>query len=165
MDIFNSLKDYLYTKYKYDSYKKNLELYRYEQQIRDQYNFVAQIQLQNALFQVLSNSSLFPLLSKLNYPQDLLPCGYDISEDETKYFYMWSKKSFDTISVSTLHRYTDNMNSLISSEYFKFRIYLQQFDYYTQAELIQMNPLLFNGFHICACKDNNDSIILSAKYN
>lgn len=164
MNIFDSLKDYFYTKYKYDSYKMNLELYAYQQQIRDQYNYIAQIQLQNALFQVLSKSSLFPLLNKLNYPQDLLPCGYDISEDETKYYYLWSKKSLDLISVSSLHRYTDNMNSLISSECFKFRLYLQQFDYYTQAELIQMNPILFNGFYICACKDNNDSIIFSAKY-
>lgn len=161
MGFLKMLLSYIQTTINHNQLKKQAEINAYKQQEQCQHSKYAQLWLQDALFNVLHKVNISSSLCKLHNAQELLPFGFKVHCDENIYYYTWTKNTTDVIPISMLQRYVARMNIAIQSECNKFRIYLQQFDYITQAELIQTHPLLFNGFVVRNCKDIGDAIVLA----
>ena len=164
MEFLKTIVEYFRSRIAYSSYQKKAAIYDYEQQIRNQYNTTAQLALQDALFQVLGNVNIAPSLCTLNNPQDLMPQGYKIMSGTTVYYYGWCKSSSSKIASSVLHRYTQRMNTVILTGHNRFIESLRWNDEYTQLLLIQEHGILYNGFKVITCKDDDDMIILAVTF-
>ena len=165
MGFLDSIADNISATLRYNSHKKNTLICMHEQQVLNQYNTHAQLLLQDGLFYVLSKVNISPHLCRLNNAQELLLSGFRFECNTTIYYFIWTKTTSDMIPISMLKKYVQKMNTAIQSECHLFHTYLQQLDYYTQAEYIQLYPALYNGFRVHACKDDNDSIILAVSFN
>lgn len=162
--LLKSMCDNLTAKIDYNTQQIEQKTAESNTQIMNQNIAYHQNDLQDGLYQVLRATNISPQLSKLNNSLDLLPCGYKITNNMMIYGFLWTKNNTDVIPPSMLKLFTQKMNIAINSQRYKFFAYLQQLDEVMQAYNIQLYSALYNGFRVCGCKDNGDSIILAVTY-
>ena len=126
----------------------------------------AQGQLQKALFQILSRTTIAPQLCTLRYPTDLLPLEPEIrAGNSTIYYFAWTKNDPSScIARAILPKLSQKMNIAISSELKKLAREFQYWDWQSQQDFIYLHPALYNGFRVIECTDMGDEIILAVEY-
>lgn len=126
----------------------------------------AQYQLQDALFCILSCTTIAPQLCPLHHATDLLPVGSTIrAGDTTIYYYAWTKNDPSTrIPYGVIQKLTQKMNMAIRSELRRLEYAFHSWDGQDQMDFIYLHPALYNGFRVLGCKDMGAEIVLAVEY-
>lgn len=163
MDCIGSKIDSAYTQMQQN---KQQEALQREFRVKQEFANYAQYQLQDALFCILSNTTIAPQLCQLHHAADLLPVGSTIrAGDTTIYYYAWTKNDPSTrIPYAVVQKLSQKMNMAIRSELRKLEYAFHSWDGQDQMDFIYLHPALYNGFHVLGCKDNGDEIILAVEY-
>lgn len=171
--LMNTFKKYLkkvsdYAKYCIDAACAKKAQAVQQTQLRQKHIFCssAQYELQNALFSILSQTTISSQLSPLRYNSDLLPNGFSIRlGDSSVYYFLWTKQNSQHAFPSVvLQQFTQKMNAIISSELQRTYMTFQTWDIYSQMDFIQQNPAMYNGFRVIGCKDTGNDILLAVEY-
>ena len=143
---------------------RNDELLRQRQQQQQNYNYASQF-IQEALTIIFSQCSLSHRLSPIAHQYDILPYGFNVTQEDTVYYFLWSKKTSDVIGRPILDQIVDKMNCHI--EFFRRQFYLSfsRLPSDDQILYVQLYPAIYNGFHIVDCIDKNTDIVLAVVFD
>ncbi|MBQ8189828.1 MAG: hypothetical protein IJZ44_08630 [Lachnospiraceae bacterium] len=163
MDCISSKIDSAYTKMQQ---KKLQEALQREYLAKREFANYAQYQLQDALFHILSCTTIAPQLCPLQHASDLLPVGSTIrAGDTTIYYYAWTKNDPSTrIPYAVVQKLSQKMNMAIRSELRKLEYAFHSWDGQDQIDFIYLHPALYNGFHVLGCEDKGAEIVLAVEY-
>lgn len=166
MDYLKTLKDWL--EEKRSIHKQTQDNSAQLNIMQQQHNFCicAQLHLQTALGGILKGTTISSKLCSIQYPSDLLICGYQIQPSGTEYSFEWIKSDINHFfSITACRILTNKINSAIQTAIMRYNAEFQFLDDYQRLAFINSNPALYNGFRVLNVTDNVDSIILKIAFD
>lgn len=132
-----------------------------------QYASFTQYSLQDSLGLLLQGVAVSKLVVTVSSKYDLVPDDhYWINNNgQTVYQFFLAKHSNDSIAVPVLQTITDKINKLIISEIRRMQLLFMQLNREGKAVLAENYPALYNGYHVEACIDAGNDIIIQVVYN
>lgn len=163
--VFNTICGWISMQYKKAHNKWIQEQRMLQEQQQNNNACMMQIQLQEALGHVLSSTHILPNLSAIQHPSDLVPDGFSIGDNQTVYYFRWTKRTPDAISTTVLNIAKNKINSAISFETKKMYYTFISLPDHEKAFFAQQYLAFYNGFQVILIKDAGTDVIVSAVFN
>ena len=153
--------------------KKNKEQ---EEQDRQQqltaYNNYAQYmqpEIQSALAEVFRQTTISNHLCPIRTKSDFLLSDYDFVNNNNNfiivYHFSWTKANETAIPTTVLHQMKNRMNQAVYSVQQNYNKVFFTLSDWEKELFIYNHQVLYHGFRIIDCKDDEDAVILSVVLN